>query len=101
MPKCPMKPLSDHLIVRRDEAPTHTPGGIALPGAVLADMQPTRGTVLAVGPGRRLDNGTRAQPEVDAGDQIVFARYGGAEIEFDGETFTVLREGDVIAVLKE
>jgi chaperonin GroES len=81
--------------VRTNEAEETTAGGIVLPDA--AQEKPQRGTVLAVGPGRLLDSGERAAVSVEVGDEILFGKYGGTDIEVDGEEVKILRESDILA----
>ena len=74
-----IKPLDDRVVVRPGEAEETTAGGIVLPDA--AKEKPQRGTVLAVGPGRLLDSGERSAIGVEVGDEILFGKYGGTDIE--------------------
>ncbi len=90
-----LKPLDDRVVVRITEAETTTAGGIVLPDA--AQEKPQRGEVIAVGPGRLLESGERAELSVAVGDQVLFGKYGGTDIEVDGEEVMVLRESDVLA----
>jgi len=92
-----LKPLADRVLVKVLEAEETTAGGIVLPDT--ARERPQEGEVVAVGPGKVLDNGALAAPEVRVGDRIVFSKYGGDEITFDGEEYKILRESDVLAVL--
>ena len=89
-----LKLLGDRVMVKVDEAQT-TEGGIHLPEAAL-DM-PQRGTVIAGGEGRRLEDGTLVPPEVKEGDQIIFAKYGGTEIEDAGEEYLILSTDQIYA----
>jgi chaperonin GroES len=90
-----INPLDDRVVVRTNEAEETTAGGIVLPDA--AQEKPQRGTVLAVGPGRLLDSGQRAVVSVEVGDEILFGKYGGTDIEVDGEEVKILRESDILA----
>jgi chaperonin GroES len=90
-----INPLDDRVVVRTNEAEETTAGGIVLPDA--AQEKPQRGTVLAVGPGRLLDSGERATISVEVGDEILFGKYGGTDIEVDGEEVKILRESDILA----
>ncbi|MEZ6059352.1 MAG: co-chaperone GroES [Planctomycetaceae bacterium] len=90
-----VNPLDDRIVVRPGEAEEKTSGGIVLPDA--AKEKPQRGTVLAVGPGRLLDSGQRSPISVEVGDQVLFGKYGGTEIEIDGEEVKILRESDILA----
>ena len=90
-----INPLDDRVVVRTNEAEETTAGGIVLPDA--AQEKPQRGTVLAVGPGRLLDSGERAAVSVEVGDEILFGKYGGTDIEVDGDEVKILRESDILA----
>lgn len=92
-----INPLDDRVVVRPNEAEETTAGGIVLPDAAKEKQQ--RGTVLAVGPGRLLDSGERSAISVKIGDQVLFGKYGGTEIEIDGEDVKILRESDILAKL--
>ncbi len=91
-----LKPLGDRLVVKADEKEEKTASGIFLPDT--AQEKPLRGTVLAAGPGRVLDNGTVQPLEVKAGDKILFGKYSGTEIKLDGESFLILKESEVLGV---
>ncbi|MEY3175998.1 MAG: 10 kDa chaperonin [Planctomycetota bacterium] len=90
-----INPLDDRVVVRPMEAEERTAGGIVLPDAAREKQQ--RGTVIAVGPGRLLDSGERCPVSVKVGDQVLFGKYGGTEIEVDGEDVKILRESDILA----
>jgi chaperonin GroES len=92
-----MKPLGDRVVVERLEEETRTRGGIVLPDT--AKEKPQKGKVIAVGSGRVLDNGTKVALEVKTGDTVVFAKYGGTEIEIDGKEYIILSERDLLAVM--
>ncbi|MEI7700973.1 MAG: co-chaperone GroES [Planctomycetia bacterium] len=92
-----INPLDDRVVVRPNEAEETTAGGIVLPDAAKEKQQ--RGTVLAVGPGRLLESGERSAVSVKVGDQVLFGKYGGTEIEVDGEDVKILRESDILAKL--
>lgn len=92
------KPLDDRCVIRPDEPETKTPGGIVLPDQ--AQEKPVRGKVLAVGPGRLLDNGTRAAMQLRVGDRVLFTRFLGAEIDVDDGQVRIIREGDILAVIE-
>lgn len=91
-----LRPLGDRVVVKVIEQEERTKGGIVLPDT--AKEKPQQGEVLAVGPGRILDNGERVEPEVKVGDRVIFAKYGGTEVEVDGEEYLILRESDILAV---
>lgn len=90
-----LNPLDDRVVVRPLQAEETTAGGIVLPDS--AKEKPQRGKVVAVGPGRLLDSGERCAVSVAVGDEVLFGKYGGTEIEVDGEEIKILREGDILA----
>ena len=96
--KTVIKPLGDRVVVKRIEEEPKTKGGIVLPDT--AKEKPQEGKVIAVGTGRVLENGQRVPLEVKEGDIVVFAKYGGTEIEIDGEEYVILSERDLLAVLQ-
>ncbi len=95
MAKLKIRPLDDRIVVEPIEAEEKTAGGIVLPDT--AKEKPQRGTVLAVGPGRLLDNGQRAELSVAVGDEVIYAKYGGSDVEIDGKEYKILRESDILA----
>ena len=90
-----LKPLDDRVVVEPLSAEETTAGGIVLPDS--AKEKPQRGTVIAVGPGKLLDTGTRGTLSVAVGDQVIYGKYGGTEIEVDGDEVKILRESDILA----
>ncbi|MEM7811483.1 MAG: co-chaperone GroES [Planctomycetota bacterium] len=90
-----LNPLDDRVVVEPLEAEETTAGGIVLPDAAQEKQQ--RGKVVAVGPGKLLDSGERSPVGVDVGDEVVFGKYGGTEIEVDGSEVKILRESDILA----
>lgn len=92
-----LQPLDDRIVVKRLDAEEKTAGGIILPDA--AKEKPQRGEVIAVGPGKLLDSGTRATPDVVAGDIVIFGKYSGTEVKVDGVEFLIMRENDILAKL--
>ena len=95
MAKGKLRPLDDRVVVEPLEAEEVTAGGIVLPDS--AQEKPQRGKVVAVGPGRLLDSGQRGELSVTVGDEVIFGKYGGTEIEVDGEEVKILRESDILA----
>ncbi len=93
-----LTPLADRVIVRRFEAEETTKSGIVLPDA--AREKPTKGKVLAVGPGKMDDNGKRTEVSVRVGDTVVYGKWSGTEVEHDGEKFVILKETDLLGVLE-
>jgi chaperonin GroES len=90
-----LNPLDDRVVVMPSEAEETTAGGIVLPDA--AKEKPQRGKVVAVGPGKLLDSGERCPLSVGVGDEVMFGKYGGTDIEVDGEEVKILRESDILA----
>ncbi|MCA9106125.1 MAG: co-chaperone GroES [Planctomycetales bacterium] len=95
MAKVNLRPLDDRIVVRPLDAEETTAGGIVLPDS--AKEKPQRGTVVAVGPGRLLDSGQRGELSVAVGDEVIFGKYGGTEVEVDGAELKILRESDILA----
>ena len=95
MAKNKIRPLDDRVVVEPVEAEEMTSGGIVLPSA--AKEKPQRGTVIAVGPGRMLDSGERGGVSVGIGDEVLYGKYGGTDIEVDGDEIKILRESDILA----
>jgi chaperonin GroES len=90
-----VRPLDDRVVVEGLEAEDKTAGGILLPDS--AKQKPQRGRVLAVGPGKLRDNGERATLNVAKGDEVLFGKYAGNDIEVDGREIKILRESDILA----
>jgi chaperonin GroES len=93
-----LKPLGDRVVVKPIEQDEVTAGGIMLPDT--AKEKPQKGEVLATGPGARNDAGERVEMDVKVGDVVLYAKYGGTEIKLDGEKVLVLRESDILAIVK-
>jgi len=93
-----LNPLDDRIVVEPMEAEEKTAGGIVLPDT--AKEKPQKGKVLAVGPGKLLDDGSRAQPVVKKGDVILYAKYGGTEVKVEGKELLIMRESDVLAIVE-
>jgi len=91
-----IKPLADRVVVKATVQEEKTKGGIVLPDT--AKDKPQEGEVIAVGPGKVLDNGTKLKPEVKVGDRIIFSKYSGTEIKIEGDEYLILRESDILAV---
>jgi chaperonin GroES len=90
-----LRPLDDRVVVEPLEAEEMTAGGIVLPDT--AKERPQRGNVVAVGPGKVLDSGERGQLSVSIGDEVIFGKYAGTDIEVDGRDVKILRETDILA----
>jgi chaperonin GroES len=95
MAKTKIHPLEDRVVIQQIEAEEKTAGGIVLPDT--AKEKPQRGKVLAVGPGKLLDSGERADIGVKVGDEVLFGKYSGTDIKLDGEEIKILRETDILA----
>lgn len=93
-----IRPLHDRVVIRRMEEETTTKGGIVLPGT--ATEKPSRGEVLAVGPGKTLDNGEIRKIDVKVGDNVLFGKYSGTEVNVDDEDIVVMREDDIMGIVK-
>ncbi len=93
--KIKIRPLDDRVVVEPLEAEETTAGGIVLPDT--AKEKPQRGTVIAVGAGKLLDSGERGALSVAVGDEVIYGKYGGTDIEIDGEEVKILRESDILA----
>lgn len=94
-----VRPLHDRLLVRRVEEEQKTAGGLFIPDA--AKERPLEGNVIAVGAGKRLEDGTVVALDVKAGDRILFGKYSGTEVKLDGEEHLILREDDILGVIEK
>ena len=94
-----VKPLDDRVLVKQSEAEDVTAGGIVLPDA--AKEKPQRGKVVAVGPGKLLDSGNRGQMGLKKGNEVFYGKYAGTEVKVDGDSFVILHETDVLAVIEK
>ncbi len=92
-------PLGDRVVVRPKEKEEVTKSGIVLPGT--AQEKPQEGEVIAVGPGRVLDNGTRLPVELKVGQSVLYSKYAGTEFKIEDEELLILREPDVLAVVSQ
>ena len=90
-----LNPLDDRVVVEPVAAEEKTAGGIVLPDT--AKEKPQRGTVVSIGPGKLLDSGERGKLSVTIGDQVIYGKYSGTEIEIDGKDVKILRESDILA----
>lgn len=90
-----LEPLGDRVIVRPIEAEQVIKGGIILPDT--AKEKPQEGEVIAVGPGKTLDDGTRLAMDIKVGDRVIYAKYGGTEVEIDREKLLIMHEADILA----
>ena len=94
-----IRPLHDRVIVKRVEAERTTASGIVLPDS--AGEKPDQGEILAVGPGKRDDNGKQIALDVKVGDRVLFGKYAGQAVKVDGEEVLVMREEDIMGVLQK
>jgi chaperonin GroES len=93
-----IQPLQDRVIVRRFESEEKTASGIIIPDT--AKEKPMQGEVIAVGPGKVMDNGNVVKPTVKAGDKILFGKYSGTEVTVDGNDYLIMREDDIFGIVK-
>jgi chaperonin GroES len=94
-----IKPLGDKVLVQPNTSTEKTAGGIVLPDS--AKERPQEGKVVAVGPGRTLDNGTKVEISVKEGDTVIYSKYGGTEIKLEGKEYLILDESSLLAVKSE
>jgi chaperonin GroES len=91
----PIKPLYDRILVKRVEEQEEKVGNIIIPDT--AKEKPQEGVVVAVGEGKVLENGERVAPDVSPGDRVLFGKYAGTEIKYEGEEYLIMREEDILA----
>lgn len=94
-----VKPLEDRVVIKPIEPETKTKSGIYLPES--AKERPMQGKVIAVGPGKLLDNGKRSAPAVKKGDTVLFGKYAGTEIEIKGDQHMILRESELLGLIEK
>ena len=94
-----IRPLHDRIVIRRMEEERTTGGGIVIPDS--ATEKPIQGKVVAVGTGKRLDSGDVIKPDVKVGDIVLFGKYSGTEVKIGGSELVVMREDDIMAVVKK
>lgn len=92
-----LKPLGDRIVIELVEAEEKTSSGIVLPDS--AQEKPQEGNVIAAGTGHVLGNGERIDLEVKEGDRIIFSKYSGTEVKYDGKEYLILRESDILAII--
>jgi len=92
-------PLEDRVVVKPQEAESKTAGGIVLPDT--AKEKPLTGKVIAVGPGKLSDSGTRTAMSVKKNDVVLFGKYSGSEVQLDGEDYKILRESEILGVIEK
>lgn len=96
--KTALQPLGDRVVVARDESLDTTAGGIVLPDS--AKDKPSRGTIIAIGTGKLLDDGTRGELQVKKGDRVLFTSYAPEPINIDDEEYLLMSESDILAVIE-
>ena len=94
-----LKPLDDRIVIKQSDAEEKTAGGIILPDS--AKEKPQIGKVVAIGPGKLLDDGKRAKMSVKKKDEVIYAKYIGSDIEIDREKYVILRESDVLGIVEK
>ena len=92
-----LKPLDDLVVVEAAAAEETSTGGIILPDT--AQEKPQQGTIVAVGPGKVSDSGTRVDMTVNEGDKVLYGKYSGTEVTFDGNEYMIMRESDILAII--
>ena len=93
-----IRPLQDRVVVRRLEEETKSAGGIVIPDS--ATEKPSQGEVLAVGPGKKLDNGSVQEVDLKVGDKILFGQYAGSTVKMAGEELLIMTESEVFGVIE-
>ena len=93
-----IRPLQDRVVVRRLEEETKSAGGIVIPDSATA--KPSQGEVLAVGPGKKLDNGSVQEVDLKVGDKILFGQYAGSTVKMDGEELLIMTESEDFGVIE-
>lgn len=94
-----IRPLNDRIVVRRKEEEEKTAGGILLPGS--AKEKPNQGEVVAVGPGKLLDNGEVRPLSLKVGDSVLFGQYSGNNVKIDGQELIIMTEGEIFGVIEK
>ena len=94
-----LRPLDDRVVVKQSDAEEKTAGGIILPDT--AKEKPQIGKVIAIGPGKLLDDGKRAKMSVKKNDEVIYGKYIGSDVEIDQEKYVVLRESDILGIIEK
>ena len=92
-----VKPLADRVVVKPLEESEQMRGGLYIPDT--AKEKPSQGEVVAVGPGKLSDEGTRLEPDVKVGDKVLYGKYSGTDVTLDGQEYLILRESDILAIV--
>lgn len=98
-PKIKLQPLGDRVVVQREQSEEKTAGGILLPDT--AKDKPARGTVISVGNGKLLDDGSRGALQIKVGERVIFSSYAGETFKVDDEELLLMREDDILAVIED
>ncbi len=93
-----IQPLSDRVVVQALEEAEQMRGGLYIPDT--AKEKPSQGHVMAVGPGKMSDEGVRVEMDVKEGDKVLYGKYSGTDVTLDGEEYLILRESDILAIVK-
>jgi chaperonin GroES len=93
------RPLQDRILIKRVDGEEKTAGGIIIPNS--AQEKPQEGLVVAIGNGKRLDDGTLIEVDLKKGDRILFGKYSGSEVSIDGEEHLILREDEILGVMEK
>ena len=93
-----IRPLNDRILVKRLEEEEKTAGGIIIPDS--AKEKPAEGEIVAVGPGKMNDAGERSAMDVKVGDRVLFSKYGGTDVKYDGDDYLIMREDDILGVIE-
>ena len=93
-----IKPLGERVVIEVSESDVKTASGIVLPDT--AKEKPQKGTVVAVGAGKLLDNGERAPMEVKVGDHVIYSQYAGTQVKLDDEEYVVVKQSDIVAIVE-
>jgi len=94
-----LRPLEDRVIVQPAKAEEMTKSGLVIPDS--AQEKPQRGTIVAVGPGKMKEDGSRTEVDVKVGDTVIYSKYGGTDVKIEGEEYKILRADDIYAVVED
>ncbi len=95
-----LKPLADNIVIKPQQKEEKTESGILLPDSA-GESKPERGTVVAIGPGKRNKDGERMKPELSEGDEVIFTKYGPNEIKVDEDDYLIAKEDDILAIVEK
>jgi chaperonin GroES len=94
-----LRPLDDGVVIKQSDAEEKTAGGIILPDT--AKEKPQIGKIVAIGPGKVLDNGKRSKMSVKKNDKVIYTKYMGNDVEIDGEKYVILKESDILGIVEK